>query len=473
MPHAISQDQTAVVTRFAPSPTGYLHIGGARTALFNWLYARHTGGKFLLRIEDTDTQRSSKEAVDAIFKGLDWLGLQSDEAPIYQSKRQARHVEVINALLESGKAYRCFMTPDEIEAERTKAMSSGFGMRSIWRDREPNSAQINTPHVIRFKGPLNETLVVPDIVQGEVQFQSHIFDDLILLRSDGSPTYNLAVVADDHDMAITHIIRGDDHLNNAARQSLIYKALGWTIPKMAHIPLIHGPDGAKLSKRHGAQAVGDYESMGYLPEAMTNYLSRLGWSHGDHEIFDIKSAIEWFDIININKAPARLDFNKLSHVNAHWIRQATPERLFSLSLEAYERLGQTLTEAQSQTLFRTLPHIIERAQTINAIPDLCAFAVDLRENAIDDKTRGLLTPETTIILKKLKDHIEIIDDWSLETLDQTLKSFLTEQGLGMGKIGPVLRGIMCLGHPGPDIIRIFVCLGREVTVSRLNNSLFI
>lgn len=345
----------AVVTRFAPSPTGYLHIGGARTALFNWLYAKHTGGKFLIRIEDTDRERSTRAAVDAIFEGLDWLGLKPDDTVVFQNAREKRHKQAVAELVAKGRAYACFMTQEETEIAREEAREAGHALRSTWRDRTPTEAELEQPHVIRFKGPLADALVVPDAVQGDVTFNTKDMDDLILLRTDGTPTYNLAVVVDDHDMGITHVIRGDDHLNNAARQSLIYMALDWTVPTFAHIPLIHGPDGAKLSKRHGAQAVGDYQGMGYLPEAMRNYLARLGWSHGDDEIFDDAQAIAWFDIADINRAPARLDFAKLGSVNAHWIRVADDQRLVDLVAAELIATGHAETPQTREILARTIP----------------------------------------------------------------------------------------------------------------------
>ena len=325
-----SHAPTDVVTRFAPSPTGYLHIGGARTALFNWLFARHHGGRFLIRVEDTDRERSTEAAVKAIFEGLDWLGLTGDAPPVFQHARADRHREVVEVLVETGHAYRDWTSTEETGRLRDEAKAEKRAFVSPWRDRDPADGDLTQPHVVRFRRPLATRVTLDDAVQGPVNWRAEDLDDLVLLRSDGNPTYNLAVVADDHDMGVTHVIRGDDHLNNAARQALIYDALGWTRPVFAHIPLIHGPDGAKLSKRHGAQAVHEYADMGYLPEAMRNYLARHGWAHGDDELFDDAQAIEWFSLSGINKAPARLDFAKLAHVNAHWIRQADVARLVDL-----------------------------------------------------------------------------------------------------------------------------------------------
>ncbi|MDI7774545.1 glutamate--tRNA ligase [Asticcacaulis sp. EMRT-3] len=465
----MSAPHTQVVTRFAPSPTGFLHIGGARTALFNWLYARHMGGTFLIRIEDTDRERSTKAAVDAIFAGLDWLGLKGDGEIVFQHSREDRHKAAAAQLLASGHAYACFMTPEETDAAREQARQDGHALRSPWRDRTPSVEEMQKPHVVRFKGPLNAPLIIHDAVQGEVAFNTKDMDDLILLRSDGSPTYNLAVVVDDHDMGVTHIIRGDDHLNNAARQSLIYQALGWPVPVFAHIPLIHGPDGAKLSKRHGAQAVGDYEELGYLPEAMRNYLARLGWSHGDDEIFDDAQAVEWFDITGINKAPARLDFAKLGSVNAHWIRACAPQRLTDLMAQRL-RISDPAVRA---VLARTLPLVRERAQTLVQLGELVQFALAKGPFTIDDKTKNLLIPETVARLHRLHENVLGWSAWDAGAIDMALKNFVENEGVGFGKIGPVLRGLLSGGHPAPDISRTFASLGREESLSRLQGGLFI
>ncbi len=466
---------TQVVTRFAPSPTGYLHIGGARTALFNWLYARHTGGKFLIRIEDTDRERSTPAAVDAIFEGLDWLGLKGDDEVVFQHSREQTHKDAVAELLNNGRAYACFMTPEETEVAREEARAAGHALRSTWRDRTPTAEQLQQPHVVRFKGPLDEPLLIDDAVQGEVRFNTRDLDDLVLLRSDGTPTYNLAVVVDDHDMGVTHIIRGDDHLNNAARQSLIYTALGWDVPKFAHIPLIHGPDGAKLSKRHGAQAVGEYADLGYLPEAMRNYLARLGWSHGDDEIFSDEQAIVWFDVADINRAPSRLDFAKLGSVNAHWIRVCEPERLLGLVTDVLRHRGQSHVDADATQalLRRTLPLVLERAQTLVQLADLVQFALIERPFGLDEKTLALMTDETVARLKRLHEALAAWPDWSAEGSDAVLKTFLENEGIGMGKVGPVLRGILSGGHPAPDISKVFSSLGQAETLARLDTAIFL
>ena len=461
-----------VITRFAPSPTGYLHIGGARTALFNWLYARHTGGTFLIRIEDTDRERSTKDAVDAIFEGLEWLGLKADGEIVFQHANENRHKAVVAELIARGHAYACFMTPEETEVAREDARAAGHALRSSWRDRTPTNSDLQKPHVVRFKGPLDSPLVINDAVQGEVRFNTKDLDDLVLLRSDGTPTYNLAVVADDHDMGVTHIIRGDDHLNNAARQSLIYMALDWDLPVFAHIPLIHGPDGAKLSKRHGAQAVGDYRQLGYLPEAMRNYLARLGWSHGDDEIFDDQQAIRWFDIADINRAPARLDFAKLGFVNAHWIRTCAPERLVDLVAADMAARGTPVDESERDVLRRTLPLVKERAQTIPQLADAVAFAIARGPFVFDDKTKNLLTEETVARLDRLHKTVLTWTSWDHEAIDAELKTFVENEGVGFGKVGPVLRGVLSPGMAAPDISRLLASLGREESLTRLGGALF-
>ncbi len=462
-----------VITRFAPSPTGYLHIGGARTALFNWLFARHTGGKFLIRIEDTDRERSTKEAVAAIFEGLEWLGLHADADIVFQAANEARHKAVVANLVARGRAYACFMTAEETDAAREAARAAGHALRSTWRDRTPSAEDMTKPHVVRFKGPLDEPLIIRDAVQGDVTFNTKDLDDLVLLRSDGTPTYNLAVVADDHDMGVTHIIRGDDHLNNAARQSLIYMALGWDVPTFAHIPLIHGPDGAKLSKRHGAQAVGDYQELGYLPEAMRNYLARLGWSHGDDEIFDDAQAVSWFDITDINRAPARLDFAKLGSVNAHWIRVCDPDRLTGLVMADLKRRDLADDSARTRDIVaRTLPLVKERAQTIPALSDQILFALAQGPFVFDEKTKNLLTEETRARLDRLHKNVLNWTAWDHEAIDVELKKFVENEQVGFGKVGPVLRGVLAPGLTAPDISRLFASLGREESLMRLEGALF-
>jgi glutamyl-tRNA synthetase len=439
--------------------------------LFNWLYARHTGGRFLLRIEDTDRERSTAEAVKAIFDGLGWLGLDADAEPVFQHARVDRHREAVDQLLAKGRAYRCYMTVEELEIERVKARADGRAIRSIWRDRAADERP-NLPFVVRFKGPIEGETVVDDLVKGPVRFQNKELDDLVLLRSDGAPTYNLAVVVDDHDMEVTHVIRGDDHLNNAARQSLIYDALEFAKPAFGHIPLIHGPDGAKLSKRHGAQAVAEFADMGYLPEAMRNYLARLGWGHGDDEIFSDVQAIAWFDVADVVKAPARLDWAKLNHINAHYIRLADDDRLAQLVAEAAQGRGERVDHADSTRLKAVIPLVKEGAKTVLELADLTQFALKRRPLELDAKTRGLLSEETIERLKRLAQSLETTEDWSHSSLERALKDFAAAEGVGLGKFGPALRGVLSGGSTAPDLASCLAALGREESVGRLKDALF-
>ena len=465
-----------VVTRFAPSPTGYLHIGGARTALFNWLFARHAGGRFLLRIEDTDRERSTQSAVQAIFDGLNWLGLTPDEPPVFQHARAERHREVVDLLLARGHAYRDWLTPEELEALRTAAREEGRPFVSPWRDRDPAQGAADQPHVVRFKRPMGGSTVVDDLVQGEVRFADKDLDDLVLLRSattsePGAPTYNLAVVADDHDMGVTHVIRGDDHLNNAARQSLIYGALDWPLPQFAHVSLIHGPDGAKLSKRHGAQAVGDLADLGYLPEAARNYLARLGWSHGDAELFTDEEAIAWFDVAQVNRAPARLDWDKLNSVNAHHLRRADDERLARLVEEALTARGEPLGDQAAERIRRALPLVKPRAKTLLELADQLAFALKTRPLVLDAKTQSLLDEDTRGRLQRLRGALEGLGEFSPPHLEAALKAFADAEGVGLGKIGPALRGVLAGGAPAPGLAETLSALGSTEALGRLQDAL--
>jgi glutamyl-tRNA synthetase len=462
----------SVVTRFAPSPTGYLHIGGARTALFNLLYARHSGGKFLLRIEDTDRERSTEAAVKVILDGLKWLQLEPDAEPVFQFSRVDRHREAAQELLAKGGAYRDYTTVEELEAERQIARAEGRAIRSPWRDRAPGSAEEDKPFVVRFKAPHEGETVIEDLVQGPVRFQNRELDDLVILRSDGVPTYNLAVVVDDHDMGVTHVIRGDDHLNNAARQTLIYQALGWPTPAFAHIPLIHGPDGAKLSKRHGAQAVGDFEEMGYLPEALRNYLARLGWSHGDAEIFSDDDAVAWFDIKDVNKGAARLEWDKLNFVNAPYIREAEAGRLARLIADVHGRRQLILTDAARARLEASADMLRDRGKTMVELADQTLFVVRERPLELDPKTLGLLTDaETVQRLSRLRSALASHDAWSVTELENLTKAFAESEGVGLGKIGPVLRGVLSGGASAPDLGRTLAALGKQEALGRIDDAL--
>ena len=456
---------TGVVTRIAPSPTGSMHIGTARAALFNWLYARHCGGKFLVRVEDTDLKRSTQDSVQVIFDGLGWLGLTSDEPPVFQSARADRHRAAVQTLLEAGKAYRCYMTIEELEAEREKKRAGGPVLRSPWRDRTNYPAGAYT---VRFRGPLDGETVIHDLIKGDVRFANRELDDLVLLRSDGAPTYNLAVVVDDHDMGVTHVIRGDDHMNNTPRQALLYESLGFELPAFGHMPLIHGPDGAKLSKRHGAQAVGEFAEMGYLPEAMRNYLARLGWAHGDDEIFTDDQAVKWFDVADVVSSPARLDWNKLNHINGHYLRQADPDRLAALTLDVLNARGESADPAKVRA---TIPHVVEGAGTVVDLADRMAFVLKTRPLALDDRTRGLLAGEAGERLSRLAAKLRSTVNWDAADLDRALRGFAEYEGVGMGKFGPALRGVLSGGSPAPDLAGTLAALGAAESLGRIDDAL--
>jgi len=447
-----------------------MHIGTARTALFNWLYARHCGGTFLLRIEDTDRERSTEAAVQVIFEGLDWLGLTPDAEPVFQYARADRHRAVVDDLLTAGRAYRCYMTVEELDVERTRARAEGRAIRSVWRDREPTSGS-NAPHVIRFRGPLEGETIVHDLIKGDVRFANKELDDLVLLRTDGAPTYNLAVVVDDHDMGVTHVIRGDDHLNNAARQSLIYEALGWQKPAFAHLPLIHGPDGAKLSKRHGAQAVGEFAEMGYLPEAMRNYLARLGWGHGDDELFSDAQAVAWFDIRDAVSSPARLDWAKLNFINGQYIRAADNARLADLVQSVHQGRGVDVDNDGLMRLLRTIPLVKEGAKTLLELADLTVFVLKTRPLTLDAKTSGLLNDETAARLGRLKDQLASVTDWTVATLEPAVREFAENEGIGIGKFGPALRGVLSGGAAAPDLASTLAALTRDESLGRIEDAL--
>jgi glutamyl-tRNA synthetase len=462
---------STVVTRFAPSPTGSLHIGGARTALFNYLYAKGRNGKFLIRVEDTDRERSTEAAVKAIFDGLSWLELFADEEPVFQFSRADRHREVVQTLLETGHAYRDYTTAEETGRLRDEAKAERRTFESPWRDRAPDDAEDGASFVVRFRRPLPGRVEVQDEVQGAVSWDNADLDDLVLLRSDGAPTYNLAVVVDDHDMAVTHVIRGDDHLNNAARQSLIYDALNWPRPSFAHIPLIHGPDGAKLSKRHGAQAVHEYAEMGYLPEAMRNYLARLGWAHGDDELFSDEQAREWFDLSGVGKAPARLDFDKLAHVNAHWMRLADDDGLAKQVLDLHLARGHALGEDDEARLLRAMPFLKDRAKTLNELADQTAFVLRRRPLAIFEKALPLLSGDSGDRIGRLRARLGLFASWDVFALEAELKAFAEDEAVGFGKIGPAVRAALTGDGVSPDIAKTLAALGREESLGRLDDAL--
>lgn len=448
-----------------------MHIGTARTALYNKLYARHCGGKYLLRVEDTDRERSTESAVGVILDGLAWLGLEPDEPPVFQSHRVERHRQVVMELLAAGRAYRDFMSLAETALEREKARAEGRALRSPWRDRDPLEGG-NQPFSVRFKGPVDGDTVVHDLVKGDVRFRNRDLDDLVLLRSDGGPTYNLAVVADDHDMAVSHVIRGDDHLTNAARQILIYQALDWPIPAFAHLSMIHGPDGAKLSKRHGAQSVVDFADLGYLPEAMRNYLARLGWGHGDDELFSDEQAIAWFDVRDVTSAPARLDWAKLGHVNNHYIRAADDARLAGLVRDRLAVAGREVAPAGEARLERTIGLVKEGAKTLAQLTELCEFSLRIRPLALPPEPAAeLLNGETRQRLGRLAAEMERWSEWEPQPLARALRAFSESEGVGMGRWGPALRLVLGGGAPAPDLAGALTSLGKDEALGRMGDAL--
>jgi glutamyl-tRNA synthetase len=466
-----------VVTRFAPSPTGYLHIGGARTALFNWLYARAKGGKMLLRIEDTDRARSTEGAILAILDGLRWLELDWDGEPVYQLSRAARHREAAEQLLAEGKAYRCYASAEELVAMREMARAAGRapGYDGMWRDRDESEAPIGITPVIRFRAQREGETIIEDRVQGRVVFANKDLDDLVILRSDGTPTYNLSVVVDDHDMGITHVIRGDDHLTNAARQTQIYKALGWETPIFAHVPLIHGPDGAKLSKRHGALGVEAYRAMGYLPAALRNYLVRLGWSHGDDEIMSMEDMVRWFDLDAIGRSAARFDFAKLENLNGHYLR-AAPDAEIMQRLKALvpelpnggELAAKIGTEGWGK-LERALPGLKERAKTLVEILDNAEYLFAKRPIALDSQAEKLLDEAGRKALGALLLRLESVETWTPEALDAAVRRHAEEAGLKLGKIAQPLRAALTGRTTSPGIFDVLEVLGREESLARIRD----
>ena len=466
----MASDSGPVVTRFAPSPTGFLHIGGARTALFNWLYARHHGGKALLRIEDTDAKRSTPEAIDAILDGLAWLGLEWDEDVVFQSERGARHAEVAEQLLAAGHAYKCYATPEELEDMRAAQRAAKQPLRydGRWRDRDPADAPLGAPYVVRLKTPNEGETAIEDRVQGRVTVRNAELDDYVLLRADGTPTYMLAVVVDDHDMGVTHVIRGDDHLNNAFRQLPIYRAMaeiegGWPDPVYAHIPLIHGSDGAKLSKRHGALGAETYrDEFGILPEALFNYLLRLGWGHGDREEITRDEAIALFDLDGVGKSPSRFDLKKLQNLNGHYIREADDARLASL---VAPRIGSETDEA---LLTQAMPVLKTRARDLDELAEGAAFLFKTRPLGLTEKAEALLDGDARVILGQIADRLRTENNWTIEALEATTKSLAEELGLGLGKLAQPMRAALTGTTTSPGIFDVLVLLGREEALARLD-----
>ncbi|MDX6751028.1 glutamate--tRNA ligase [Geminicoccaceae bacterium 1502E] len=461
-----------VVVRFAPSPTGYLHIGGARTALFNWLFARHHGGRFLLRIEDTDRQRSTKEAIEAIHEGLSWLGLESDAEPVFQSARAARHVEVAEQLLAKGRAYRCYASQEELEEMRATARAEGRPMRydGRWRDRDPALAPAGVKPVVRLKAPQDGETVIEDLVQGEVRVANAQLDDMVLLRSDGTPTYMHSVVVDDIDMGITHVIRGDDHLTNAFRQTQLYRAIGVEPPKFAHIPLIHGPDGAKLSKRHGALSVTEYRDMGFLPEAVRNYLLRLGWSHGDAEIVPTAQAIEWFDLDGVGRSASRFDMTRLTSLNAHYLREQDDASLAALIRPWLEKDGGCLDEAAAARLAAGMAGLKQRARTLVELASSAMFYVHARPLPLHAKAAAMLDERARALLAALGRRLTEAGPWEEAALEQVCRAVAEEQGVGFGKLAQPMRAALTGTTVSPGLFEVMCVLGREEVLGRFEDA---
>ncbi|WP_293867902.1 glutamate--tRNA ligase [uncultured Alsobacter sp.] len=466
-----------VVTRFAPSPTGFLHIGGGRTALFNWLYAKRFGGTMLLRIEDTDRERSTEPAIQAIIDGLSWLGITWDGDVVYQFARAARHREVAERLLAEGKAYHCYATPQELEEMREKARAEGRPMRydGRWRDRDPSEAPAGVKPVIRLRAPLEGDTVVEDRVQGRVVWQNKDLDDLVLLRSDGTPTYMLAVVVDDHDMEVTHVIRGDDHLTNAARQTQIYQACGWEVPSMSHIPLIHGPDGAKLSKRHGALGVDAYRALGYLPVALRNYLVRLGWSHGDQEFFSTEEMVAAFDLDGIGRSPARFDFAKLEHINGHYMRTSSDESLVTDLERILPEIGPakgaptTLPAPLRAQFVAAMPGLKERAKTLVELLDSAYYLYATRPLTVEPKAEGLLAEGGRERIAALLPALQALPEWTAQSTEAAVRAFAETGGLKLGQVAQPLRAALTGRSTSPGLFDVMVVLGREECLVRLQD----
>ncbi len=466
----MSSEPRPVVTRFAPSPTGFLHIGGARTALFNWLFACHHGGAFRLRVEDTDRKLSTEAAIDAILEGLRWLGLEWDGEAVMQFANAARHAEVAHGLLETGKAYRCYCTPEELQEMRERARAEGRSPRydGRWRDRDPSEAPPGVPPVVRLKAPREGKTTLEDLVQGPVTVANDQLDDMVLLRADRTPTYMLAVVVDDHDMAVSHVIRGDDHLTNAFRQTQLFEALGWPRPEFAHIPLIHGSDGAKLSKRHGALGVEAYRDLGYLPEALRNYLLRLGWAHGDDEVISTEQAVAWFDLDGVGRSPARFDFAKLDNLNGQYIRESDDAELAGLvAARLQAEKGQALDDEARERLRRAMPGLKPRAKTINELAENGAFYVASRPLELSDKAAKLLPDEGRARLGRLLPKLERLDDWSETALEAQVRAFAEAEDCKLGQIAQPLRAALSGSHASPGIFEVMAVLGRSESLARI------
>lgn len=462
----------SVITRFAPSPTGYLHIGSARTALFNWLYARHMGGKFLLRIEDTDRARSTDDAIDAIFDSMTWLGLEWDEEPVFQFTRASRHAEVARQLLAEGKAYYCYCSPEELEQMKEEAKAKHLPPRynGLWRDRDSSEAPAGVLPVIRFKAPQEGETVIEDQVQGTVRLQNNQLDDMVLLRADGTPTYMLSVVVDDHDMGITHIIRGDDHLTNAFRQFHLYMACGWDVPIFAHIPLIHGPDGSKLSKRHGALGAEAYRDLGFLPEAMRNYLLRLGWGHGDDEIISTEQATAWFDLPAIGRSPARFDIAKLTNLNAHYMREAEDVRLVDMIMRPLSEIfHRTLSVEERDRVVRGMHGLKQRAKTVVELVENARFYIE--RQPFDEKAEKFLSPDSIAMVVPVIERLKTVTDFTEQSTEAVVREVAEATGQKLGNLAQPLRVLLTGSTISPSIFEVMEVLGKEETLRRVERKI--
>jgi glutamyl-tRNA synthetase len=466
-------EPSPVITRFAPSPTGFLHIGSVRTALFNWLFARHNGGRYLLRIEDTDRKRSTEEAISAILDGLAWIGLEGEDEVVYQSQRANRHEEVARGLLDQGKAYLCYATPDELTEMREQAKAESRSMRydGRWRDKDPAEAPAGIEPVVRFKAPRDGETVIADLIQGDVRVANTELDDMVLLRSDGSPTYMLSVVVDDHDMEITHVIRGDDHLTNSFRQTQLYEAMGWSIPAFGHMPLLHGADGAKLSKRHGALGVEAYRDMGFLPEAMFNYLLRLGWSHGDDEIISRDDAIAWFTLDAVGRGAARFDMDKLTSLNGHYIREAEDVRILDLIRPLIaEAIGNEVDDAGEDRLLKGMAGLKPRAATLLELAEKAAFYVTPRPLSLTPKAQKQLSPEAIGHLSALAEDLSTVETWNSDTIEETVRGYVDRNELKLGAVAQPLRAALTGKTESPGLFEVMEVLGREESLNRMSDA---
>ena len=464
-----------VVTRFAPSPTGFLHIGGARTALFNWLFTRHHGGEFRIRVEDTDRKRSTPEAVEEIFDGLNWLGLNADNDVVFQYENRERHAEVAHQLLKEGKAYKCYCSKEELAEMREKAKAEGrsLGYDGRWRERNPSEAPEGIDPVIRFKAPKDGEIVIKDHVQGDVTTQNEQLDDMILLRADGTPTYMLSVVVDDYDMGVTHVIRGDDHLTNAARQAQLINAIGWPLPEYAHIPLIHGADGAKLSKRHGALGVDAYRDMGYLPDALKNYLLRLGWAHGDEEVISETQAIEWFDLDGVGRSPSRFDFTKLENLNGIYMRETASDDTLAIGCLPFleEKLDKSLSEQEIGVLKNAIGELKNRAKNLIDLADSAKFLFAKRPLDVIPKAAKALNDDSKVILKKIHDDLNTVKSWNRDALQTAIEEFVEREEVGFGKVAQPLRAALTGSNVSPGISEVLDWLGKDESLFRIKDQI--